>query len=263
MTVLNIAGLNDKPLYTNFIDRIRSIEKKGLYSNVPGRNWILSTILPRKKITILDIGSCRIVFRELLEVSQTSLYEYHTLDIVPLENKPDWINEHLFDCNNPGYPVPDGYFDLIICSDVIEHIKNHEVLIEECKKKLKDDGTLFLTTPNYSSFTYLRNILAGKMHHDPCGNALERYCFTEHVRYFTTLSLIPYLQQLGMYTSHVLLSGLSTEVSGRSPLFRLCINLVYNRLCIASRRLCFQTILILQKTAIKYHTVKCPRVKVI
>ncbi len=263
MTVLRIEALKDKSAYQPFIDRCRTLQKERRYQSIPERNWILATLLPKKKLSILDIGSCQIVFKELLESSQTQQYEYHTLDVTPVENKPDWVNEHIHDCNVSGYPVPDNHFDLIICSDVIEHIRNHEVLLNECKKKLNSNGALFLTTPNYSSGPNIRNILSGKMFHDPCGSALERYCFNEHVRYFTTLSLIPYLQQQGLYASHLLLHGLATEIPGRGPLFRLCMNFFYNRLCTSFVRYSHQTILILQKNAMRYRKVHCPLIKVI
>ena len=263
MIPFNLAGLNDPSHYTVFIERIRALQRNGKYTIVPDRSWILASLLPKKQLSILDIDSCQMVFKELLDSEQTALYDYHTLDITPVTDKPDWIHEHIHNCNLPGYPVPDNYFDLIICSDVIEHLRHHEILIAECKKKLKDDGALFLTTPNYSSLPYIRNIFAGKMHHNPCGNALEQYCFQEHVRYFTTISLIPYLQQQGLYPSHLLLSGIATEIPGRGPLFRLFNNLIYNKLCVSSRRLSPQTILILQKTAMKYRKVKCPLIEVV
>lgn len=260
---LLIEGLQKKSLYIPYIERCRNLQRQGLYSIIPERNWILAALLPKEKISILDIGSCQIVFRELLDSSQTTLYDYHTLDITPIADRPEWIHEHLFDCNNPDYPVPDAYFDLIICSDVIEHIRNHEVLLSECKKKLSDNGALFLTTPNYSSLPYIRNILSGKMHHDPCGNSLEQYCFNEHVRYFTTISLIPYLRRQGWYASHLILSGLATEIPGKGPLFRFCMNLFYNRLCTSSTRLCHQTMLILRKKEVHCRTVKAPLIKVV
>ena len=263
MSQLRIEALKDKRIYLPFIERCRKLQKEGRYQSIPDRNWILATLLPKQKLTILDIGSCQLVFKELLESSQTEQYEYHTLDITPVDNKPDWVKEHIHDCNIPDYPVPDDHFDLIICSDVIEHISNHEVLLNECKKKLHSNGTLFLTTPNYSSMPSIRNVLMGKMLHDPCGNTLERYCFKEHVRYFTTISLIPYLQQQGFYTSHLLLHGLATETPGRGPLFRLFMNLFYNRLCTSFIRYSHQTILVLQKKAGSCRMVHCPQIKVI
>jgi SAM-dependent methyltransferase len=263
MNALNIKALENKSTYFPFIERCRTLQKEGRYQCIPDRNWILASLLPQKKLSILDIGSCQIVFKELLDKSQTAQYEYHTLDITPMDSKPGWINEHIHDANIPNYPVPGNYFDLIICSDAIEHIKNHEILLKECKKKLNENGVLFLTTPNYSSFPYIRNILRGKMYHDPCGNDLERYCFYEHVRYFTTINLIPYLQQQGLFVSHLLLSGLSTEVPGRSPFFRLCMNLFYNRFSSSFVRFCHQTILILQKNPVRFQKVRCPLIKVI
>ena len=139
---------------------------------------------------ILDIGPCDFVFNTLLDKSFTINYEYHTLDITSKDKRENWIHEHIHDCNTPGYPFADKYFDLIICSDVIEHVRNQDVLINEIIRVLKDNGEIFLTTPNYSSPPYIRNILSGKMFHNPLGNEFSRYCFNDHVRYYTTKDLI-------------------------------------------------------------------------
>ena len=49
-------------------------------------------------------------------------------------------------------PYPDEHFDLIFCSELIEHLLNPEEVIKEMKRLLKASGELIMTTPNYSSF---------------------------------------------------------------------------------------------------------------
>lgn len=46
---------------------------------------------------------------------------------------------------------PDDSFDLITLSHVIEHLHEPEVLLVECRKKLKKGGTLWIETPNASA----------------------------------------------------------------------------------------------------------------
>lgn len=45
-------------------------------------------------------------------------------------------------------PFPREYFDIIICNDVIEHLENPAMAIENIKKVLKKDGVFYLNTPN-------------------------------------------------------------------------------------------------------------------
>lgn len=48
-------------------------------------------------------------------------------------------------------PFEDGEFDAVVCIDGIEHIKRPFDFVEECKRILRQNGTLVLSTPNISS----------------------------------------------------------------------------------------------------------------
>lgn len=51
-------------------------------------------------------------------------------------------------------PFPDNEFDLIWCSEVIEHIHNVEQLITEMRRITKSGGRIITTTPNSSFWLY-------------------------------------------------------------------------------------------------------------
>ena len=50
---------------------------------------------------------------------------------------------------------PDRYFDAILLNNVIEHVKEPNVLLAECARILDEEGTLHLTTPNASSLGHV------------------------------------------------------------------------------------------------------------
>lgn len=52
-------------------------------------------------------------------------------------------------------PFESNKFDLVICSEVIEHIKEKRKLLFEIGRVLKSGGHLALTTPNPKSLTYM------------------------------------------------------------------------------------------------------------
>ena len=43
---------------------------------------------------------------------------------------------------------PDGAFDVLVCFEVIEHVRDHMAVITETRRVLKPGGTLLLSTPN-------------------------------------------------------------------------------------------------------------------
>jgi hypothetical protein len=67
------------------------------------------------------------------------------------------ITKYLFKKNIPYYKnlndIPDKYFDVITCFDVIEHTTNPKELIEMLHKKTKKNGLLILSTPNSQSLS--------------------------------------------------------------------------------------------------------------
>ena len=53
-----------------------------------------------------------------------------------------------------GLDFPDGTFDLVFCSEVIEHLTAPEVLARESLRVLKPGGHLVLSTPNSAFWVY-------------------------------------------------------------------------------------------------------------
>ncbi len=46
-------------------------------------------------------------------------------------------------------PYPDNYFDCIIASEILEHVKDDKKALFELKRILKKNGTLIITVPHY------------------------------------------------------------------------------------------------------------------
>jgi len=67
---------------------------------------------------------------------------------------------------NKKLPFPDNSFDLVWCSEVIEHLKEHRLAIAEIRRVLKPGGTHILTTPNSYFWLYYFLKLFGLSHKD-------------------------------------------------------------------------------------------------
>ena len=72
-------------------------------------------------------------------------------------------NVDLFDVERDRFPYPDGYFSLVLCCEVLEHLVRDPMhMMFEIHRILSSGGTLLLTTPNCAGLTCLANLLEGR-----------------------------------------------------------------------------------------------------
>ena len=76
-------------------------------------------------------------------------------------------------------PFPDGRFDLVVCTETIEHVRDVQVLLSEVRRVLEPGGRLAVTTPAQ------RGLMRPP---DP---------LTPHLRFFTRASLGKLLDAMG------------------------------------------------------------------
>lgn len=82
-------------------------------------------------------------------------------------------------------------FDVIFAGDLIEHLSNMGLFLDSCKRNLKDDGKLILTTPNCFA---LFNIIEKVFKKEPSVNS-------DHTVYFNFLVLKKLLEKNGWTVS--------------------------------------------------------------
>jgi SAM-dependent methyltransferase len=70
--------------------------------------------------------------------------------------------EH-FDAEADRFPYEDGAFDVIVCTEVIEHLAVDPMhMLAEMNRVTRDGGLLIVTTPNAASFSALTKVMAGR-----------------------------------------------------------------------------------------------------
>lgn len=72
---------------------------------------------------------------------------------------PHFFNFFQHDCNK-SFPEDIGTFDVILCSEVIEHLENPWAFIRNLRSLLNKSGHIFLTTPNPESFLSILTLIA-------------------------------------------------------------------------------------------------------
>ena len=110
----------------------------------------------------------------------------------------------------PDEPLPfaDGSFDLVLCAETLEHVRDVQLLLSEVRRVLRPGGTLALTTPAHGRLTALRAALVGfEKVFDP---------LSPHLRFFTARSLRALLAELGFGSLRVTrAAGTLQVVAGR------------------------------------------------
>jgi len=124
------------------------------------REEIIKTLVKDKEV--LDLGSSWGDFGDFIKQYAE---KYHSLDV---EKGSDYQQ----DLNKP-FDL-ERKFDIIVAGELIEHLENRGVFLENVKKHLKDNGIFFLTTPNPTSFRFF---VYGLINREPD--------FEGHIKYFT------------------------------------------------------------------------------
>jgi SAM-dependent methyltransferase len=91
----------------------------------------------------------------------------------------------------PDTPLPleDGAFDLVLCAETIEHVRDVQLILSEIRRVLVPGGMLAITTPAHGRLTGLDVLVRG----------FERrfHPLSPHIRYFTRASLRGLLSEGG------------------------------------------------------------------
>jgi SAM-dependent methyltransferase len=100
---------------------------------------IALSLIGRTRGTALDVG-CR-------EGHQTRLLESMGFIVTPIDVVKEFEQCIIMDANN-NLEFRDNEFDLIWCSEVIEHLDDPAKSVSEFRRVLKNSGRLIITTPN-------------------------------------------------------------------------------------------------------------------
>jgi 2-polyprenyl-3-methyl-5-hydroxy-6-metoxy-1,4-benzoquinol methylase len=96
------------------------------------------------------------------------------------------------DVESMDLPFEYGSFDVILCGDLIEHLREPEQFLTRMRPYLRGRGRLVLSTPNVANWTMRLGLLAGRWRYTERG-ILDR----THLHLFTRTSLIETLEGAG------------------------------------------------------------------
>lgn len=150
----------------------------------------LKAFLPAQYSKVLEIGSSYGAFRQNL----TSVHEYWGIEQNPEVGK---VSETILDrvlvgeFDHVESELPEDYFDLVICNDVIEHMADPPSFLKKLKRKMAPRATLMGSIPNVRHLTVLMMLLLEKKWEYRDSGIMDR----THLRFFSKVDIIALLTQ--------------------------------------------------------------------
>lgn len=143
---------------------------------------IISQNYPGKKLKLIDIGCGDGVYESLLTKEARKKIVSYGVDISvnQLKKAKKYIDKTLeLDFENKSLPYKNNFFDIAICSEVLEHLFEPENILSEIARILKENGILILTAPNLGALNIRLGILLNSF--SPMINYSQN---KDHIRFF-------------------------------------------------------------------------------
>ncbi len=133
------------------------------------RNYITQLLKPGD--SILDVGC-----GDMYLAGQLPQFNWTGLDAANEYSKGRAV---VHDIMSAPYPVETGSKDLVMCSEVLEHVWDPRIIHQEASRCLKPGGYYLISTPNFNNLSWVLNnhkevLFEGNMSHH-----------FEHIRWYT------------------------------------------------------------------------------
>lgn len=149
--------------------------------------------IPDDVKTILDVGCSKGKFLKL--VKQKTNAETWGIDMIETdkENKEYIDNFIQGNVETVLKELPNEYFDCITFNDVLEHLLEPKDILEKIVIKLKDDGIILASIPNFRFIFNLYEILIKR----DWQYKIEGILDSTHIRFFTKKSMLRLFDEAG------------------------------------------------------------------
>ncbi len=103
----------------------------------------VSKHVTKKNARLLDVGCGDATLPLYLD----DTINYYGIDVNLKSNQAKKVN-----ITKDKFPFKSDFFDYVVCTEVLEHIDNHQNCLSEIRRVLKPDGILLGTVPNCLAF---------------------------------------------------------------------------------------------------------------
>jgi SAM-dependent methyltransferase len=149
------------------VEFVRSLEPAGRALDLGAGDGRLGSELDVRELVVADVSAVA------LERARRRLPEAAAAELEP----------------DAPLPFADSEFELVLCAETIEHVRDVQLLLSELRRVLRPGGRLALTTPAHGRLTGLSLLVRGfERHFDP---------LSPHLRFLTKRSLRALLEEHG------------------------------------------------------------------
>ncbi|HEV3261711.1 MAG TPA: glycosyltransferase, partial [Gemmataceae bacterium] len=156
-------------------------------------------LVPPSARRVLDIGCGAGRLGETLKARQAA--EVWGIEAVPEAAQAARSRLHqvlVADVEQVDPAYVQGYFDTVICADVLEHLRDPARLLRHIHRWLAPGGQVVASIPNVRHHTVLRGLLEGNWTYEPAG-LLDR----THLRFFTRREIEKLFYRAGFTVSEI------------------------------------------------------------
>lgn len=160
------------------MNELYDIKSVGYYSGV---RQSLIDLMPPGPNKVLELG-CAKGYTLLAAREAGKAAEIVGIDILPREQSHELLDHYLRnESDNIAIDYPPGYFDVILCADVLEHFVDPWHSVRQLHHYIKPGGVIIASIPNIRFYkTILGILLGGDFRYDDDGGILDK----THLRFF-------------------------------------------------------------------------------
>jgi 2-polyprenyl-3-methyl-5-hydroxy-6-metoxy-1,4-benzoquinol methylase len=156
-------------------------------------------MVPRKCTVVLDVGCGDGSLGRSLK--ERSISEVWGIELSPhAVDEARKVLDHVIegDIELIDFPFEAGYFDCIVCADVLEHLLDPWSMVGRLKKFLKPEGAIVASIPNIGFHRIVRGLIMGRWRYTEAG-VLDQ----THLRFFTLQGIEELFSANGMMVEEI------------------------------------------------------------
>lgn len=164
---------------------------------------IIPRLVSKENALVLDVGCNNgLIGKEIIRLSQASIDGIDINEEALKEAGKSYREVFRRDLYKPTLEIEAENYDYIIFSDILEHLPRPDLVLQDAKKYLKDDGKIIISLPNIARFEIRIKLLLGNFDYRP-GILSE-----DHLRFFTKKSATEMIRKCGYKVENIVPTGL-------------------------------------------------------